>query len=41
MRQIARSVTMEGYGPLCDPLSQLTRPLSLPTRYDLQFRSNF
>jgi hypothetical protein len=26
---------------LCDPLSQLTRPVSSPTRYDLQVRSNF
>ena len=26
---------------LCDPLSQLTRPVSLPTRYDLQVRPPF
>jgi hypothetical protein len=36
-----RSGDREAAEDLCDPLSQLTRPVSLPTRYDLQVRPPF
>src|SRR6202162_909974 len=36
-----RSGDREAAQDICDPLSQLTRPVSLPTRYDLQVRPPF